>query len=80
MNGAVIVEKTGWSQAFQGGPTFSVYSWGVVIANRSATLDAVGVTVTVTIYAGKLLGAVDGRDYTIAAVPPGAASTSASTR
>ena len=48
---------------------FSVYSWGVVIANRSPALDAVGVTVTVDIYAGKVLGAVDGRDYTIAAVP-----------
>jgi hypothetical protein len=69
--GDVIVEKTGWSQVFQGGPTFSVYSWGVVIANRSPTLDAVGVTVTVDIYAGKVLGEVDGRDYTIAAVPAG---------
>jgi hypothetical protein len=68
--GAVIVEKTGWSQVFQGGRTFSVYSWGVVIANRSATLDAVGVTVTIAIYAG-VLGEVDGRDYTIAAVPAG---------
>ena len=69
--GDVIVEKTGWSQVFQGGPTFSVYSWGVVIANRSPALDAVGVTVTVDIYAGKVLGEVDGRDYTIAAIPAG---------
>ena len=67
--GAVVVEKTGWSQVFQGGPTFSVYSWGVVIANRSATLDAVGVTVH--LYAGKVLGEVDGRDYTVAVVPAG---------
>jgi hypothetical protein len=41
MTGAVIVEKSGWSQVYQGGATFSVYSWGVVIRNRSATLDAV---------------------------------------
>jgi hypothetical protein len=69
--GAVVVEKTGWGQVFQGGATFSVYSWGVVIANRSAQLDAVGVTVSVYIYAGKFLGQIDGRDYTIAAIPAG---------
>jgi hypothetical protein len=68
--GVVVVEKIGWAQVFQG-PGFSVYSWGVVVTNRSTTLDAVGVTVSVSLYAGKHLGEVDGHDYTIPVIPAG---------
>jgi hypothetical protein len=64
---AVIVVSSGWGQVSEGGSGF--YSWGAVLANQSTTEDAVGVTVTVSLYAGGV--GYDRRQIAIATVPAG---------
>jgi hypothetical protein len=68
-SGAVVVAQTGWSQQAPA-RNYGLYSWGVVIANRSTTQDAVGVIVTVTLYA-RGFGELDSRQIRVAVVPAG---------
>jgi hypothetical protein len=65
----VVVERTGFGQvsARAGSP----YSFGVVLFNRSTTLDAVGVTVGVTVFGPKSIGAFYGQDFAIDVIPAG---------
>ena len=65
---AVVVVSSGWGQRSEGGSGF--YSWGAVLANRSTTEDAVGVTVTVSLDASGV-GPYDSRQIAIATVPTG---------
>jgi hypothetical protein len=48
----------------------ALYSWGVEVVNRSTTLDALNVTVSVSVYAHGM-GELGGGDYTIAVIPAG---------
>jgi hypothetical protein len=67
--GAVVIEKRGFGHA--SGGVGRPYSFGIVLVNRSATLDAVGVTVDVTVLGPRSFGAFYGRDFQIAVIPAG---------
>ena len=66
---AVVVEKAGFGQ--ESAAVGSLYSFGVVLRNSSTTRDAVGVTVSVNVFAKKGPGVIYGRDFAIAFIPAG---------
>jgi hypothetical protein len=67
--GAIVVEKAGFGQ--ESAAVGSLYSFGVVLRNSSATRDAVGVTVSVNVFAKKGPGVIYGRDFAITYIPAG---------